>query len=261
MKNVDLYVFSGTGNTLLVAKFMRDTLQENEIVCRIREIKAGTEVEPGGEERIIGIGFPIACFVTYPVVLDFIERLPEATQNSGLFFFSTMGGSDGHICARLAPEFSAKGYNVLGYRGFIMPSNFMQYREQAEKNREKIDLCQKQAAEFMQDTVIFGKPFTYSGRFFSKLCGLVYTFSFPTGFMNKAFKVKVDPQKCTGCGLCSRSCPAGCITIDAGKAQISKDCQLCMRCVGFCPETALRVHKSLPYSSCSHADFFSSFDK
>lgn len=261
MNNVELYVFSGTGNTLITAKFMKESFARHSVPCNLHQISLETDTNKIDLTHTIGIGFPIVCFSTYPLVLDFINKLPETKCRTNLFFFSTMGGADGHVCAQLTPIFESKGYNVVGYEGFILPSNFMQYKVNKEKNKNLFDICKKRSNEFIEKLILNKERFRCKGIIVSKFYNLIYKLSVNTGFLKKTFPVKVDLEKCTGCGVCIKACPVNNISITDNKAVFADKCQDCMRCVGFCPENAIRVHKSKPYSSCSYNDFFSAFDQ
>ena len=56
---------------------------------------------------------------------------------------------------------------------------------------------------------------------------------------------KIDPDLCTGCGICVNSCSVDVIRMDeeAQKAiiQYPQDCMLCEFCVLDCPEDAITV--------------------
>jgi Fe-S-cluster-containing hydrogenase component 2 len=50
---------------------------------------------------------------------------------------------------------------------------------------------------------------------------------------------KVDKEKCVGCGACVNVCPAGAISIEDNKAEISDKCLDCGRCAQVCPVGAI----------------------
>lgn len=54
-------------------------------------------------------------------------------------------------------------------------------------------------------------------------------------------ELKVDLEKCTGCGTCVFACPFGAIEVVNGKAQPYESCVDCGACVDQCPEGALFI--------------------
>ena len=53
--------------------------------------------------------------------------------------------------------------------------------------------------------------------------------------------LRVDNERCTGCGACLDACPAGAIQLVDGIAAISADlCQECEACVMACPQGAIQ---------------------
>lgn len=55
------------------------------------------------------------------------------------------------------------------------------------------------------------------------------------------FKAMVAPEKCSGCGICEASCPAGAIVV-RGIAWIdAQRCIGCGRCVEVCPQGAIAL--------------------
>ena len=57
--------------------------------------------------------------------------------------------------------------------------------------------------------------------------------------------VKIDEDKCTGCGLCVPSCAEGAIQIIDGKARLVAEnlCDGLGNCLGECPEGAIRIEE------------------
>ncbi len=54
--------------------------------------------------------------------------------------------------------------------------------------------------------------------------------------------VKVDLDKCTGCGTCVESCPSEALTVENEKVVVDEDaCVDCGVCVDECPEEALAM--------------------
>jgi len=54
-------------------------------------------------------------------------------------------------------------------------------------------------------------------------------------------ELKVDLEKCTGCGTCVFACPFGAIEVVDGKAKVYESCVDCGACVDQCPEGALSI--------------------
>ena len=61
--------------------------------------------------------------------------------------------------------------------------------------------------------------------------------------MAKRKIVKIDEDKCTGCGLCIPNCAEGALQIVDGKARLVKEiyCDGLGACLGHCPENAITV--------------------
>ena len=59
----------------------------------------------------------------------------------------------------------------------------------------------------------------------------------------KKYQVKVNTDKCTGCGLCSRVCVSHNLIISQGKAKIIMDkCIMCGQCSAVCPQKAISIN-------------------
>ncbi len=57
--------------------------------------------------------------------------------------------------------------------------------------------------------------------------------------------IKIDEDKCTGCGLCIPNCPEGALQVIDGKVRLISDlfCDGLGACIGHCPEGAIHVEE------------------
>lgn len=57
-------------------------------------------------------------------------------------------------------------------------------------------------------------------------------------------RIEVDPEKCTGCGICKEACPKGAKIWDIDEKAMATNlqfCHLCTICASKCPEGAIHV--------------------
>lgn len=70
--------------------------------------------------------------------------------------------------------------------------------------------------------------------------------------MSKRKIIRIDEEKCNGCGLCIPNCPEGALKIIDGKVRLISDlfCDGLGACIGHCPQGAIEVEEreSQPYN-------------
>ncbi len=234
-KNIDLYFFSGTGNTYIMTKEIEEILLNQYHQVNIFRMEK-SDPEKINPNNTIGIGVTAAYFSTYPIVWDFINNLPRV-KGTGVFFFSTMGGFSGSLVGCMKKLLKRKGFQTLGVCEFKMPSNLtskpMDKKELEEKKQNSI----RRAENFIRDlhnsngvwpshplrTMFFSGMFKYMN---------------PPAYFRKSQPIAVNADKCTKCGLCAKICPADNITLE-GYPKFKDNCQTCMRCFSYCPANAL----------------------
>ncbi|MFA5779386.1 MAG: EFR1 family ferrodoxin [Elusimicrobiota bacterium] len=237
MRQIDFYYFSGTGNTLLAVKKMRDVFVKNGINTNLYKIEK-TDPRKMNLNLTIGLAFPVAYFSTFPFVWKFIKSLPPA-KGTGIFMVDTLGGTSGGIVGPLKRILKKKGYNTIGAKEIRMPSNIF-YIENDEIKKKKTSAGLKSAGEYAFE-LINGKSKWHR---VPVLSDVVYFISdCLTKLLNwkphqKLFLFKVNKSKCKRCGLCVKLCPENNIKMENYPVHQYK-CQYCLRCVSFCPAQAV----------------------
>ena len=78
-------------------------------------------------------------------------------------------------------------------------------------------------------------------RAFCKYLCPITVFLKPASYYSMA-RIKVDAEKCIGCGKCRRSCPMNVDMLDPSrKRKNGTECILCMRCADSCPVKAIKL--------------------
>jgi ferredoxin/flavodoxin len=237
-QRIKVYYFSGTGNTQLVAGKIVETFERRGFTAALFSMEDAGPIVIDDDE-IIGIGFPVAVFTTFPIVFRFLERIAPA-QGNGAFVFDTLAGTSmGGIIGRMKRILRGKGFTPLGCREFRMPPNiFFHYPE--PKCRERISKSLALAERFV-DELIAGKgrwkEIPLLSYLLPHLSGSIYNLT-QSRWHQRNLKMKLDRAKCNSCGICAEKCPLNNIEI-GDTAVIGDRCQYCFRCAGICPRGAI----------------------
>lgn len=236
-KKISIYYFSGTGNTYTICKE----------ICRIfnarnyeAELIAMTEIDPRQvkTDAIIGLAFPVAVQSTFPLVWDFIEKMPETTGTK-VFMFDTMQMFSGGVVGPLKKQLSAKGYNCIGAMEFKMPSN-MRTKERSDYSSSLIIEKSINKAEKFVESLINE---TSSWIRIPLASDLMRQISVGESLWQRMSEyLSVDREECIKCGLCQKVCPVDSIKMNEDNyPRNNKNCISCMRCVNYCPNNAIKL--------------------
>ena len=236
--NIDIYVFSGTGNTLLVANKISEVFNNNSCQSKVYKMES---VNPKNINlnSTIGIGWTVAFWNTYPLVRNWIDNLPNG-NNTEVFLFDTMGDSSCKMIAHIAKILEKKNYKIIGAKGFIMPNNFLLVLKDS-KNKERIEKTFNKVELYTKGIIAgngeISKPNIFSFIAF-KITGFVTTKLWLTKLAKKIMKFKVDKNECNRCGTCVNLCPTENIEIE-DIPRFKDKCIFCLRCVSYCPQQAM----------------------
>ncbi len=244
MSKAIIYVFSGTGNTLMACESYKKEFEEHGVDTLLYHIKGGFKNIPNPNDfDYIGFAYPIHGFNAPKILLDFAKVLPKSSQKERKYFIIKTSGEPLKInnvsSIKLNSILKKKDYSVIGEYHYVMPYNmiFRHTEEMAYRMKTTLDeLAPIEAREVLRNKSHHLKRIPF-GRFISWAVRIEQ----PAMKENGRF-FKVNKQKCIGCGTCERNCPVGNIQIDKnGKFHFGEDCLMCTRCSFNCPTDAFNI--------------------
>ncbi len=248
--NIEIYYFTGTGNSLVVARDIAERINGKLIPIASLVEKKVINTDAG----IIGIVFPV-YYVDIPVIIKkFAEKL-DNINNKYIFAACTYGGGAGNSFKSLNRIIRSRGGELSAMYGVHMPQNaFFKPWENHSKiyknSKKKLEIiskniCLQKKGMLLSDILahLILIPIDMIAKFaFRKY--LEKTFDTPDlpnekliYMLDKSYSIN---EKCNGCGICSQVCPVNNIKIMDNRPVWLKHCENCLACYHWCPDNAIQ---------------------
>ena len=259
MTKTVIYYFSGTGNSLYLARELAKRMPEAELIPLLRAHgrhghEAGPDENGAREPRpeTVGFVFPIHLTTVPRAVREAIETV-DVSSARYVFAAATRGGTFTIAETLLRRLFRKKGARLDAYFQINMVYNTPtgiapgkgSPKWPSDTGPERIGQVDRDIApqiDRMAETVVAGarnlrQVWTRPLRYLRFLL-----FHPLTANVNREAGYRVD-ESCTACGICERVCPSGTVSIEDGRPVWQGDvrCYLCFACFNFCPEQAILV--------------------
>ncbi len=238
--STQLFYFSGTGNSLQMARDIALNLDNTELVsipsvsAEFIDIKADT----------VGFLFPVYAWGVPRIIMDFVSRL-KFKGDEYVFAIVTCGGQPAGTLPQLAGLLKGRGVELKAGFAVLQPSNYILWNEAPPEEKQVTMFVQKEERLPGILDVIRGRktmPLEQGSALANFILGLIYKLSlkgFPTG--DKSFWV--DSERCNNCGQCVRLCPRANISLVDGRLQWCGNCEMCLSCIQWCPREAIQYKK------------------
>ncbi len=232
-----IFYYTGTGNSLWVARKLAELLGETELV----PIAKYPEIIPQGT---IGLVFPVHMWGVPAPVLRFVEALRPGRPEY-VFAVAVNGSQVAATLVQLQKVLAEHNLTLAAGFGVVMPSNYTPFGgpgPQEEQNR-RFRLAEEKV-RYIADKVKekAGLPVEKGPFWQSLLSATVYKLSFDrVPQMDAQFWVD---DKCNHCGICARICPAHNITLQEGQPVWNHQCEQCFACINWCPQAAIQFGKN-----------------
>lgn len=240
-----IFYFSGTGNSLYVAKKISETQGERlvSVACEFDRKDTVFEYE-FREKELLGFVFPVYAWGPPGIVIDFISKLRISGGKPYVFSVCTCGDDEGYATRLLQKALTKAGLPVDSAFTVIMPNNYIIGFDVDSKDVESEKL--RKAEEKLQiiNSVISNRQKGVFDLIPGRLPGL------KTAIVNPLFnrfarntKSFYATEECTGCGICEKVCPMHTITVK-DKPVWGKACTQCLACIHRCPVHAIQYGKA-----------------
>jgi NAD-dependent dihydropyrimidine dehydrogenase PreA subunit len=242
IKNIAIYYFSGTGNTLFVSEIFKKNFSLKSISVNLIPIERIEGPQSQSKYDLLVISFPIHAFSAPKMVVDFVNNLPNTSTNKPALLITTCGGMEGDAFSVLRKILLKKNYDVISTFKYKMPDNvsFMFSKDLVSEDelKQRIEYTKEKANKDFENFYQGKREIIKSNLFKNFFSWVVFSF-FKSSLKKK--KWVVDKDKCTFCSVCENVCPTNNIVVKKQKREVkfSDKCIMCTRCYNLCPENAI----------------------
>ena len=265
---VKIYYFSGTGNSLIVARDLAQKL--NGGLVSIPSLMDDKKITTGAD--VIGIVFPIYYLgtVNIPLVVQrFIMKL-EGISTKYIFAVCTYGGGSGSTLTMLDRLIRARGGRLSSGFGVQMPQNA--FRKPFENKTKLYNNWKEKKLPFIYEHVKAKDEWFDTDGLFIGLVVSTIERMMKVDFLNRSSRKSMKKtarlhedsdftldeiihcmdrsysvdENCTGCSTCSKVCQVRNIEMVDNKPVWQHHCENCLACIKWCPQSAIHGYGELP---------------
>lgn len=243
-----IIVFSGTGNSLLVAAELRRHLGGETVTLEgeLLAAPAGRVLQVPEGEDVVWV-FPVYSWGVPPAVARFIRRCKiKCSHGTRHFMVCTCGDDTGYTDHQWRKLTGRRDWNPRGAFSVTMPNTYVLMKgfdvDSPEVAAAKLEAMPARVGEV---AAAIRRGFAESDMTRGSMGWLKSAVVYP---LFRRFCMSPKPfhatDACTACGLCRRECPLGNIVADGdGKPRWGNRCALCLRCYHICPARAVAYGK------------------
>ncbi|MBC8060278.1 MAG: 4Fe-4S ferredoxin [Clostridiaceae bacterium] len=240
-----IFYFSGTGNSLYVAKNIGKYNSERLISIATQMSSSEISFEYDLEDNeTIGFVYPVYAWGPPKMIIDFIEKLKlNNYKNNYIYTVATCGENIGNTmkvldnCLKKKNLYLKSGFSIAMPNNYIVIGNVdskevenkkLMVAEESLKNINKVIKNREEGIYIIEKGPLPGILTATANPLFNK--------------MSRSAKKFYVNDKCTSCGLCESVCNSRNIIVK-GKPKWGNDCNQCLACIHLCPVKAIQYGK------------------
>jgi ferredoxin/flavodoxin len=241
----EIYYFSGTGNSLAVARDLAEKINGKliSVISVISEEIIKTDAEA------VGIVFPVYGSKPPKLIEKFVKKI-ENIGSKYIFAVCTYGMTASKSMTRLEKTIKSSGGILSGgfavrmpYNGIIGVSiiNYQKYQIMNLNWNNKLDkileyITRKENGKIEKSNLL--KYLIFSGILIKMMPLVMKLIKKLIRNGSKSFTF-ISNEKCKSCGICKKVCPVNNIEMTDNKPHWLNNCTSCFACINWCPNEAI----------------------
>ncbi len=255
-----IYFMSGTGNSFRVANWAAEAAKGRGMEAEVVPVNRGNPEEEieDSERLLLGLFMPTHGFTAPWLVIKTALGFPRRTKVRAFVVATRAGckfgalftpGISATACFLISFILALKGYKVMGIRGVDMPSNWIAVHPGfSAQSAEAIKARSRPKFERFVASILEGRRAWLSWNVLYEVIWALVLWPISLGYLliGRIYLPKFffANANCNGCEICARECPVGAITMvgkENKRPYWSYHCESCMRCMAFCPRSAIEA--------------------
>lgn len=240
---VEIYYFSGTGNSLHIARELEKRIPDTEIIPLVGFLNKGVVKTSA---KTVGFVFPIHMAMSPGPVRKFLEKL-DSKSVEYIFAIATRFGTKHRAFIDIEEILKRKGKVLDSFFSLNMASNdpkFDDWHEATEEEIADLEVEIQKNLDSIQKIVINKEKSRKKDTTFTKGMPAFPIISSLLPFFNRFYSVEFySDSKCVSCGTCEKVCLSEKIRLINEKPTWQEDvpCFSCYACVNYCPQQAIQI--------------------
>ena len=250
MKNT-IYYFTGTGNSLKVAKDIAAGVENSSVVSMARIVESTDEQNPNGA---VGFVLPVYYCGLPRLVAEFISQI-DLTNAEYIYLVSTYASDVGNAgCISQTKKILKNKGKILNAAFYVKHINNFQLRVWDNNPMFVLEITPEQKHQALHESaykkskeiaeIVSSRKNHFDKSLMEYAGPVIFNYNHFYKTVNTNDKKFHSTDKCNSCGICTDVCPTNNMEMKDGRpVWKSKTCQRCLACLNLCPISAIEHGK------------------